>query len=994
MNPLNNDFCLPFSFWEWYKIPRMTRTRITIETTVTQKRALDVALSERGLTLPEWFSTQLEEVTAGVGNRVMPEDEELRSLQDLANPAEIVKKLRAVDWSFTDADTGYFSHDIHPYPAKFIPQLPRTLIKHLSLRGELIYDPFGGSGTTALEALLLGRRCLSTDVHPLSKIIGEAKALTLTREGQQLANSLGEQLWSVAADRDSLASEIARVGGQVDEQIPQIPNVSSWFHENAIRELAYLRWRMEGIPNPNVQILAKACFSKSILRASFQDEETRYMRRPREVPPGSVIKLFVANFQAALRKLRVLGPLLRFRRAEFKVLDLRVADVGQLGDGLRPTSVDLIVTSPPYPNSNDYHLYHRFRLFWLGFDPRDFAEKEIGSHLRHQRDGSGFGSYMEELTQCLRKLHAVLRPGRYAVFVLGEGVFSGKLYHTAEEVGRVAEVLGFEVAGIIARDVHATKRSFISTARRIRSEHLLVLHKPNRTGVIACVRPPYKLWPYEETLQRMEVTCLLPDSRPRSDAPLTLSVDSLSLDKLRRLTFVHALTGAAVGYERTWQAVLENGEALNAASRKKDPKYATHGIHPYKGKFYPQLAKAMFNLAHLEPGQAILDPFCGSGTVLLEAYLNGLVGYGIDLNVLAVKIARVKTELLEVDPYLRDQIFARFVELLLSPNDSNRDADAFPEDIRNELDSWFPKPVLRKMGWTLRQIGEIAEPRVREALYVLFSSIVRHISQQEPRDLRIRRRANPLSDGPVYELLAARVKDLRRRLQHFAERTSYAPVEFLPAKVVHGDSRKLEDFSSNGIGVGSLHAVVTSPPYATALPYIDTDRLSILLLFAMNSRERSQLECSLIGTREISKQTRDLFDRLIDAGVFEGILSETAKSLIAEIRRRNKGSDGGFRKQNTAPLLYMYFQDMSRVMKNVDVLLKPGAPAFFVVGDNRTVAGGKPILVATGQALKEIAASIGWDLVEVLPITVTQENRLHAKNSITKNAVLWFRKRS
>jgi DNA modification methylase len=972
----------------------MNRARVTVETTSAQKKALDNALTQCGLSLPEWFEGQIQEMTAslGIGTPNLPS--EIESLTELARPEEVFSKLESVDWSFTDADTGYLSHDIHPYPAKFIPQLPRTLISCLSLRGELVYDPFGGSGTTALEAVLLGRRALSSDIHPLSRVIGEAKTVTLTCEEDAAAVSLAEQLWILSAQPANLSVEIDRVRHLLEQKfIPPIPNMADWFHENATIELAYLRWRIDALQTKNLQALAKVAFSKSILKASFQDEETRYARRPREVTKGAVIKLFVVNFQAGLKKVRALGSLLRFRRPDFQIIDLRNAPVREspFGFSLQPNSVDLIVTSPPYPNSNDYHLYHRFRLFWLGFDPRELAAKEIGSHLRYQKEDTGFDSYLSEMTACLRTLHAVLRPGRFAVLVLGDGIFQAKLYPTAHCVGQAARTLRFEIVGIIPRNVHQTKRSFISAARRLRSEHLLVLRKPSETASIDFLEPPYKLWPYERSLRRMELHCLLPSARLSGTEKIRTTVDALSLDKLRRLTFTHDIAGTSIGRERTWQAVLENGDVA-VASRRKDPKYVTHGIHPYKGKFYPQLAKALFNLAGLKPSETVLDPFCGSGTVLLEAYLNGLNPIGADLNILATKIARVKTQLLEVDAYVRDQLLARFQELLSQPDESKKDLESFSNAAREELESWFPIPVLRKLGWLFRKIEEVPEARVREGLEILVSSIVRQISQQEPRDLRIRRREVPLKDAPVYELVAPRVADLRRRLQHFSERSIFAPVRFLSAKVIHGDSRELQALTESGVERDSVDAIVTSPPYATALPYIDTERLSILLLFAMASKDRSLLESSLIGTREINKQYRNALDGRIDNAEFDEILSSTAIQIISEVRRRNRASNAGFRKQNTAALLYLYFRDMSKVMTNLTAVLKNGGNAFFVIGDNKTVAGEKAIPIRTGQALREIGSAIGLKLIDDIPITVTTENRCHVKNSITENAILWFKK--
>ena len=93
----------------------------------------------------------------------------------LKSEKDVLSSLKAIDWSFSEDNTTYLSHDIHPYPAKFVPQLPSTIIELLSSPGDLVWDPFGGSGTTALEALLKDRSCISTDVNPIARIVGRAK---------------------------------------------------------------------------------------------------------------------------------------------------------------------------------------------------------------------------------------------------------------------------------------------------------------------------------------------------------------------------------------------------------------------------------------------------------------------------------------------------------------------------------------------------------------------------------------------------------------------------------------------------------------------------------------------------------------------------------------------------------------------------------------------------------------------------------------------------
>lgn len=961
-----------------------TKTQILVETTKLQKAALASVLEENGASLTEWITDNIAEATAEFSADALQAPADLQALAELADSDGVLARLNEVNWAFADDDTTYLSHDIHPYPAKFIPQIPRNLIARLSMPGETVWDPFGGSGTTALESVLLGRQAVSSDVNPLAEVIGNGKLLTLTKEEDDFLCSLCEELAIVAAS-DASISEALRRFEPLERYAPDMPNGSQWFHPQAMAELSYLKGRVGTFAAEKCRRLANVCLSKVILRSSYQDSETRYARCEREFPAGKVIRLFAGALASSLKKVRYLGTFLRFREAKFCTADLR-------NDAVVPrASVDLIVTSPPYPNATDYHLYHRFRLFWMGFDPRELAKKEIGSHLRHQKEGTGIDEYLSEMEMCLSNMLAALRPGRFAVMVIGDALFGGQLHHTAALTGQRAAAIGFEVVGEIERELPQHRRSFVSPARRLRSESLLVLRKPAENILARIHPPPYRLWPYEAKIRVEEVRHLLGiKAKEELGELLTVPVNSFQIDRLRRLTFSHSFAAPNLYEERTWQATLENGDALKTSARK-DPKYVTHGIHAYKGKFYPQLARSLFNLADLSAGNRVLDPFCGSGTVPLEAYLNGLEGVGFDMNPLAVKIARAKTDILLVEPYLRDRLLARFQQRIgtLAPS---RDMSAFPADAMDEIESWFPAKVVQKLASLLHAIREIPEIRVKEFLEVLLSNIVRGVSQQDPEDLRIRRRVPAIDDAPVFELFAEHLAEQRTRLGEFAARSNKAPCRFGKAHIIESDSRLVASLRRANVSPASVDAVVTSPPYATALPYIDTDRLSILLLDGRPVTERAIIEESLTGSREIRKAARRQLETSIEAGDFPDIPSPAARRIISRVYRLNKDADVGFRRKNMAALLYRYFADMTSVFRTVDDALKPGGSAFFVIGDNVTTAGGEEIAIKSADVLAETARHLGWTLRDRIPITVTLEKRPHTKNSITDNDIIWCKK--
>ena len=139
--------------------------------------------------------------------------------------------------------------------------------------------------------------------------------------------------------------------------------------------------------------------------------------------------------------------------------------------------------------------------------------------------------------------------------------------------------------------------------------------------------------------------------------------------------------------------------------------------------------------------------------------------------------------------------------------------------------------------------------------------------------------------------------------------------------------------------------------------------------------------------RNIKTQKGSL-DEKIQQQVFDGISSSTAKELIQKIYKLNKENVVGFRRENMASLLYRYYRDMTLVIENLHSVVAEDGSIFFVIGDNVTEAGNQKIQITSSKVLLEIGRKIGWELIETIPITVTQENRLHNKNGITNNDIL------
>jgi len=555
-----------------------------------------------------------------------------------------------------------------------------------------------------------------------------------------------------------------------------------------------------------------------------------------------------------------------------------------------------------------------------------------------------------------------------------------------------------------------------------------------------CYLASYSLWPYELELAKAELEQIGKACRFQGPQVTVTADESAEFrKKLRRLAFFrsfevidnekgmeeptdqflleHSASQARSGNGQQ-QVLLEGLVPSGGLIRRKESNYATHGLHPYKGKFYPQLVRALVNLGDIEPPATILDPFMGSGTAVLESKLMGFDAIGVDLNPLAYLIANAKLTALDLDSHLIERLAAELWSKLSESAERwglrhypLKDGDAEPEgDPRfdattlverscrlnqlDELAKWFPPAVLHKYAFLLSNIDNLSDDVFRQFCLVCLSSTVRACSQQDPRDLRVRRRKESITDAPVLSLFTSKLRFETAKLKSFCDLRDQRQWILGRHDCFVGDARNLARLGDHRlVDPEQVDMVITSPPYATALPYIDTDRLSLLLLGLGNTRKIRQLDRSLVGSREF---TLTEYKRLIDQLIYDkarGDLPPNLLEFLRDLHYKNQPSCVGFRRRNLPALLYRYFMDMREALKEIYRVLRPNGQCYLVIGDNHTTLGtGEKVRIQTGRYLGEIAQALGFEMQEAIPITVTVEDRVHVKNAIRENLVLRFRR--
>lgn len=364
------------------------------------------------------------------------------------------------EWNFHEEETKEHLHSLHPYPAKFIPQIPRRAIGLWTKPGDLVYDPFNGCGTTVFEASLAGRRGVGTDNNAVAILASRAKTAIYSR-----------------TDLDALGRFFERIAGGLDfasprpDLIPTNKNFHYWFDPVTVERLAALKGLILTQDEP-VRTLLMAVFSSIVVRVSYQDSDTRYSRKLRKVAADEVDSAFRSRLADTISRVPdAMVP----GRGTVEVIQADSREVPFIETG----SVSLIVTSPPYLNAYDYHKYHRQRLHWIGGDESvGFArDREIGSHDEFTRKNATPDGYFADMDACFAEWARVLKKGGRCLIVIGDAIVSKQAVHVGDRFVDLLAARGLAEEKRWIRTLHSTKRAFNVKNSRISHEHVLLAVK-------------------------------------------------------------------------------------------------------------------------------------------------------------------------------------------------------------------------------------------------------------------------------------------------------------------------------------------------------------------------------------------------------------------------------------------------------------------------------------------------------------------------------------
>lgn len=299
-------------------------------------------------------------------------------------------------------ENNYFTHGIHPYHAKFIPDIPKEFMNKYGKEGDIVLDPFCGSGTTLLECGILGRKSYGVDLSEIAIKISKAK--TFLADISVLDNIF-----------NSIKKQFAECS---DYKKTDFPNKNIWYTTETAATLDKLLFLISKIEDEDYRNIFEVLFS-SILKTVSNKRDTwnnGYIAdnvMPNKSYSGNAFKVFCSKYKLLKQSYKELN--------DYCLNKEYVRPIVCLSNILKFQSdvkFDMVITSPPYPFAVDFVRYNRLTYYWFGWNIDERFEEETGSRGKRSRKNA-LNDFFSEMEILYKHIFSLVKTGGYFCMTVG-----------------------------------------------------------------------------------------------------------------------------------------------------------------------------------------------------------------------------------------------------------------------------------------------------------------------------------------------------------------------------------------------------------------------------------------------------------------------------------------------------------------------------------------------------------------------------------------------
>jgi len=420
------------------------------------------------------------------------------------------QRINEFDWDFPDETTQYLTHKYHSYPARFIPQLPKTVIEiFFDHPNNKIFDPFLGCGTVLVESVLSRNHAGGSDLNPLSILISKVKTKPLdiiTLKSIWLSFQKLENRMKSDTNQTSLDNFLEKKEQFIDIKPKQFifPNriiterftpentynisLVLDFIDQEISDSDFIDFFKVGLSSTITTLVESRKWDKINIWSTFKTKINGMIKTMEEFVNA------IDNFENVLQK------------------DIKLCDSRKL-DYVQNDTIDCVITSPPYVNALDYNRIHQYNMSILGYDYRKFARNEIGAHGHHINNRWRLlTEYLADMYRSIAEMNRIVKNNGIICIVIGNSCIEYETINSSKHIAQIGEDIGLLHELSITRNIAVEKKHTNQEVGNILQEDLIFLKKvedyttPSDNQIFDFVEK--QLNKYETHVRTSKGTCL------------------------------------------------------------------------------------------------------------------------------------------------------------------------------------------------------------------------------------------------------------------------------------------------------------------------------------------------------------------------------------------------------------------------------------------------------------------------------------------------------
>lgn len=393
--------------------------------------------------------------------------------------------LKNINWDFhskgvlsIDDKKPFDSRKFHWYPATYIPEIPYSLIEILTEENDIVYDPFAGIGTTFFQALILNRQPITSDSNSVS--INYIKSLVDVVINDNNLTRLGQNIIEKINDFKTENSYFEYLSEE------KYLNLSPWFEKNALNELSYLYniyTESEGSVKKIIYILISGLMKSSCsqqrgwgyIADNVKPKEDQFLYK-------NIIDTFLKKLLLLLNELKIVQSNMATNQKFKNSLTETIFQHDVVESiSIPKNTVDLIVTSPPYPNMIDYSKSQRLLYYLFDYDMKEDLTKEIGARAFRNRKYA-IDNYIDKMKIAFINIAKVLKVNGLICLILPyyDNIKNENNLRRQQAINILIEWFeenGFEKEHTILRTISHTKRNQNTALASLVREQIVVFRK-------------------------------------------------------------------------------------------------------------------------------------------------------------------------------------------------------------------------------------------------------------------------------------------------------------------------------------------------------------------------------------------------------------------------------------------------------------------------------------------------------------------------------------